>query len=378
MPLTKDELRRRMRSLAIFAPTVCGALYYERRSAVLCATVVACFATDEFYRCVHWLNARVLAARNTGDVSAFDADADDDGGGGDVAAAAAAVAAPLSAAYDVSAFRAARLLCCIVVCLSAMRDDAVHTCVLLLSLLVVVTSHLVNAVARDRPLTPRHLGLLGLDVVGVVYVPWLWSYSIRFAAWPHGMHLVGLVIACTAVGENGALFLGSLFAKWCRHGCRRRGNDDSSGVNGGDERRVVLGARRIAGVVSPNKTLAGLVGQVATSLLTALAFERWAAGTPLSSSSLPPLMFAAQLRASCAATSATALLPFARGDWLAVGALCAVGGVLGDLFESFFKRCVGVKDTGSVLPGWGGVLDRIDGLLFNFPIVYWYARWHCS
>jgi phosphatidate cytidylyltransferase len=58
---------------------------------------------------------------------------------------------------------------------------------------------------------------------------------------------------------------------------------------------------------------------------------------------------------------------------IAGAALLGVIGQVGDLTESVFKRSVGTKDTGGIIPGHGGVLDRIDSLLFNLPAFYYFA-----
>ncbi len=59
-------------------------------------------------------------------------------------------------------------------------------------------------------------------------------------------------------------------------------------------------------------------------------------------------------------------------DWLVIGLICAVFGTLGDLVESMLKRSVGVKDSGNIMPGHGGFLDRFDSLLIIIPIVFYY------
>jgi phosphatidate cytidylyltransferase len=59
---------------------------------------------------------------------------------------------------------------------------------------------------------------------------------------------------------------------------------------------------------------------------------------------------------------------------LGAGALLGVVGQMGDLAESVIKRSVGAKDASALIPGHGGVLDRLDGLLFNTPALFYYAR----
>ena len=103
-----------------------------------------------------------------------------------------------------------------------------------------------------------------------------------------------------------------------------------------------LGRRRLAPALSPGKTVEGAVGGLVGGVAGAFAVR--AIGLP----GLPAL--------------AT----------LALGALVAALGIVGDLDESLLKRWAGVKDSGTLFPGHGGMLDRLDSLLFGAPVLYYY------
>lgn len=67
--------------------------------------------------------------------------------------------------------------------------------------------------------------------------------------------------------------------------------------------------------------------------------------------------------------------PFAPVHWMIVAVICAVIGTLGDLLESKMKRMAGIKDSGSIMPGHGGFLDRFDSLLIATPFAWCYLAW---
>lgn len=115
-----------------------------------------------------------------------------------------------------------------------------------------------------------------------------------------------------------------------------------------------LGRHKLAPRISPQKTWEGSAASLAGSLLIA-ALLYWL-GRLLGNGPLPFLFFRG---------------PFA--SWAALAALLNIAAQLGDLVESAIKRGSGAKDSGSLLPGHGGILDRIDALLLAAPVL-WYAQ----
>ena len=99
------------------------------------------------------------------------------------------------------------------------------------------------------------------------------------------------------------------------------------------------GRTKVTPTVSPNKTLEGLIGGALTTMLVALALAPW-------------------------------LTPMGHVQALAAGVLIGFGGFIGDVTISAIKRDLGIKDSGTLLPGHGGILDRIDSLTFTAPVFF--------
>jgi phosphatidate cytidylyltransferase len=108
----------------------------------------------------------------------------------------------------------------------------------------------------------------------------------------------------------------------------------------------LFGRHKLYEKVSPKKTIEGAVGGLAAGIGFAFLGRAIAPGL----GDLTPL------------------------DAILLGGVGAALGIVGDLFESLLKRSSGVKDSGDLIPGHGGVLDRIDALLFVGPFVYFYLE----
>jgi phosphatidate cytidylyltransferase len=116
--------------------------------------------------------------------------------------------------------------------------------------------------------------------------------------------------------------------------------------------------------VSPKKTWEGAVGSMLGSLAVGWAFL--ANAQPISSALLQAHLI--QRR-----DGYFALQPWPLMTILVLSAAINVAAQLGDLVESLIKRGAGVKDSGALLPGHGGILDRIDALLLAAPVIWFYA-----
>jgi phosphatidate cytidylyltransferase len=109
---------------------------------------------------------------------------------------------------------------------------------------------------------------------------------------------------------------------------------------------VAWGRRRLAKQLSPKKSIEGAIGAVAAALILTSLWLRYAVQIPLSSSE--------------------ALY------WLAFAPVLSILAQISDLFESLLKRSQAQKDSGSFIPGHGGILDRIDGLALSCPAFYFF------
>ena len=185
-----------------------------------------------------------------------------------------------------------------------------------LILLLLTAGSLTAAMLRGAPFD-RIISSVGATVLSVMYVVLLGGHLIAvrigFSA-PLSKHLLSFFFLVLMGSDSAAYYGGRLF-----------------------------GRRKLAASVSPGKTWEGAVAGMLASLLLAAASHYWF---------FPelPLRFA---------------MPLA--------AVMNVVGVLGDLTESALKRSAGAKDTAQILPGHGGILDRIDSLLFNAPLIYYFA-----
>lgn len=188
----------------------------------------------------------------------------------------------------------------------------------LLATLLLATMMVELTKRRSRPIIN-----IGATLLGAIYVGWLFSYLTLL----HGMRQPYLTppIHGTTVGEWAVIMVGAI--TWA--------GDGAALFTG-----IVAGRHKMAPLISPHKTWEGAVGGVLTSEIVSLIMGSW-------------LRF-----------------PMQHAAILGVALGCA--GLLGDLTESALKRELKVKDFGTMFPGHGGMLDRLDSVLFTAPFYYYY------
>jgi len=187
---------------------------------------------------------------------------------------------------------------------------------------------LLAARVRRSPATQGNVGFAAISVglVGSWVLPCLFSHLIclRYLQ-PH----VFFTLAGVSVSQGAGWLALVVAVCW---------TTDSAALAVGK----MVGRHKLWPRVSPGKTIEGSVGGLLASVLLTLWLGRW--------------------------------LGLSTGHALALGCALGVVGQLGDLAESKLKRWAGVKDSGLILPGHGGVLDHFDSLLANGPLAYYYLR----
>jgi len=192
---------------------------------------------------------------------------------------------------------------------TVVRKTADLSLVILVLVIVLTLSFALRWTADLR----QYLGAAATTILGVLYVAFAlsWLVPLRFSEPLRGQKLIFLLFLVIWADDICAFFVGRLF-----------------------------GRHPLAPRISPKKTVEGAIAGLGGSLLVAWAFAHW-------------IWPAADLKVV-----------------ILLAGLIAIAGQVGDLVESALKRGADLKDSGAILPGHGGLLDRIDSLLFGAPVLW--------
>ena len=206
-----------------------------------------------------------------------------------------------------------------IVTIAVQRDPAVYVLLIQFVIIVLIAGTMIAATMRGAPFD-KMIASVGSTILGVLYIPFLGSHliAIRTGFEPTlSAHLLSFFFLVLMGADAGAFYTGR-----------------------------ALGKHKLAPSISPGKTWEGVAGAVVAALAMGALAHFWFFREL-------PLKF---------------ILPLA----VVMTAL----GILGDLAESALKRGAGAKDAANLLPGHGGLLDRLDSLLFNAPLIYYFASFY--
>ncbi|PID40909.1 MAG: phosphatidate cytidylyltransferase [Proteobacteria bacterium] len=179
---------------------------------------------------------------------------------------------------------------------------------LIIAVDLILVSALTLTLFKDDTQAPY---LVAKQVLGLAYITVPLAFLVTIRADPKGLQWIMWILCTVFAGDIGAFYTGTY-----------------------------LGRHKLCPWVSPQKTIEGSLGGLAANTLVALVLKML-------------------------------LLPTLNaGPCIIFALVVGVGGQLGDLFASEFKRSAGIKDSGILLPGHGGLLDRLDALLFAAPLAY--------
>jgi phosphatidate cytidylyltransferase len=181
----------------------------------------------------------------------------------------------------------------------------------------------------------KPLGAVATTVLGVLYTGGLLSFGYAIRNHPYAAG--GLRLGAIPIAAGGVLLGLPLVLTWA--------TDIGAFFVG-----RTVGGRKLIPAVSPGKTISGAIGGVVVSVLITWVYVTWA---------LRPV----------------AQLALTTAGIIVFGVVVSGAAQVGDLVESLFKREAGVKDSGGLLPGHGGVLDRLDSLFFVLPTAYVLLGW---
>ena len=220
-------------------------------------------------------------------------------------------------------------------CKSARHGDFIFMALMLVSIGIVLGLPVVTHTERDW----RNVWVLLWALAGLLWlmaIKWVSHYPNATQAWyGKGLYAIGMVMLLAAI--TAIYYLWALSPWWLLYVFVLVWCADSGAYFVGRK----LGKRKMSPHVSPNKSVEGLIGGLATGTIVVLAVtfglhSDWSA--------------------------------LAIGLFLLLSLMTIVISVFGDLFESMLKRHAGVKDAGRLLPGHGGILDRIDSQISAMPI----------